>query len=593
MKSRLISVRPGGRFAVFLLAVLSGFLTPTLLWGQDPVLKIGDGPDPDKAKKTEGPLLVRPNNEKAYYVFVHNPSKDDQKVFVELFSGGKKIEGTRVPLTVKAKDTQLVKFPDPKTPPVKEPKDWPNLPGPPFGSFEIRLSDGEQTLPPIVKGVEILSPRDYVAAEAWYDKKGKRLSVILTPLPALKGGPCKVELVLPPDRLPAMLTSPTETQLEGELKPGGEKVELFAKNFTFKSAAELKGSFYVNVDGVKRAFVFDLNFNPQDDMVRAKLVEKPGVRVYAPRYVKPGVKVPLRIEPEATEIGKRAVAFLDVALYREGKVRHDQQEFTGARQQVLRYLINKGALWLHASVQDWVPVINTAGMMGKGFLQAMLLDKDRNPIGTFRRPITVEEQPPVLVKLEPVPKEVVRGKTLLVKAYSIDPEFEIKSAKIFVGENDKKGTPASLVMVKNTPFWQAKLDLPDAKGKVDLSVQAIGTFDDGEKLTMTDSLPLQLIDPPPPGPAEKTGTIKGVVREDDRKQPGLKVILQDAKGGTVAETKTKDDGTYLFAKVPPGMYRIVSFKPSNNRSGAVSAQVVAGQTTEADPISLLLGGAKK
>src|SRR5262249_31073654 len=128
--------------------------------------------------------------------------------------------------------------------------------------------------------------------------------------------------------------------------------------------------------------------------------------------------------------------------------------------------------------------------------------------------------------------------------------------------------------------------------KVKIRVQGVGQFDDGQELPVSDSLAVYLVDASAL-PVPTTGAVKGVIRENDLPQPGLKVVLLDAKGVQVAETKTNDEGAYLFEKVVPAPARAYSIKPSTARSGAAPVQVAAGEPATADPISLLLGGGKK
>src|SRR5262249_55616208 len=194
-------------------ALLWNFFAPSVLRAQDPELLIAYKDDPKDAKKWEGPIQLRPNVATPLFVYVQNPSKEKQTAFVELFAGGQPVPDTKVKLDLEGKEKRKVTFPPLKVPP-KEAKDWPQVEGPPF-NFEIRLTDEDKKVVGSTKGVEFLSPGRYLKADAQYDKTTRRLSVEITPEPGFFGGDCQVELVLPRDRMPAMLAPPGATQLEG------------------------------------------------------------------------------------------------------------------------------------------------------------------------------------------------------------------------------------------------------------------------------------------------------------------------------------------------------------------------------------------
>ena len=76
------------------------------------------------------------------------------------------------------------------------------------------------------------------------------------------------------------------------------------------------------------------------------------------------------------------------------------------------------------------------------------------------------------------------------------------------------------------------------------------------------------------------GSIQGNVVEGDISQPGLLVVLLDAKGNKLAEKKAGADGTFAFEKLPPGKYILVCEKPAaaQRRRAIRNVTLEPGQT---------------
>src|SRR5262249_23715510 len=71
------------------------------------------------------------------------------------------------------------------------------------------------------------------------------------------------------------------------------------------------------------------------------------------------------------------------------------------------------------------------------------------------------------------------------------------------------------------------------------------------------------------------GSIRGTVVEGALSQSGLDVILKDEKGAEKDRAKTRDDGSFEFAKVLPGKDTVSCTKTATNRIGQGKVEGVA------------------
>ena len=64
----------------------------------------------------------------------------------------------------------------------------------------------------------------------------------------------------------------------------------------------------------------------------------------------------------------------------------------------------------------------------------------------------------------------------------------------------------------------------------------------------------------------------------DKPLPGVRIVLQDAAGNTIAETTTGNDGGYTFGDLPKGVYTILEFTPGGLLDGTAHAGRIGGVT---------------
>jgi hypothetical protein len=204
-------------------------------------------------------------------------------------------------------------------------------------------------------------------------------------------------------------------------------------------------------------------------------------------------------------------------------------------------------------------------------------------------PLMLDGTPPEITELGPVSKRLVAGQKLKVMARGTDPETEIASAVFFVGKPvpDPKvpGTflmPEEAVKVKGEPqdkkgeTWVAQLPVALEKpAAVDVSVLFVNKA--GLKEFGTVRLELELAQPEKPKEKPTTGRIIGVVREGNRPQANLTVLLFDAAGAAKGSATTNDKGEFVFKDIQPGAYRVTATKNASATRGTATAEVLAGE----------------
>lgn len=75
-------------------------------------------------------------------------------------------------------------------------------------------------------------------------------------------------------------------------------------------------------------------------------------------------------------------------------------------------------------------------------------------------------------------------------------------------------------------------------------------------------------------------SIKGVVKEGGRLQPGLVVTLYDTKSKKSKFGTTDANGEFMFDKLEPLVYKISVEKPSSSRTATKVIDLNSGQTVD-------------
>src|SRR5437868_4272463 len=126
--------------AILLALVTLGLAGAAQAQTEKPYLVFGDNPkDAAEAKKD---LLVRPNVEQSFYLYVVNPGAARKSVSVRLSAGDPPVEvGKTEAIAIDAGATQRVSFPKPMPmPPPGQPAPWTELTGTPL-RFQAAVLD--------------------------------------------------------------------------------------------------------------------------------------------------------------------------------------------------------------------------------------------------------------------------------------------------------------------------------------------------------------------------------------------------------------------------------------------------------------------
>jgi hypothetical protein len=189
--------------------------------------------------------------------------------------------------------------------------------------------------------------------------------------------------------------------------------------------------------------------------------------------------------------------------------------------------------------------------------------------------VLVDTTFPEKIKFLEAPAKLRAGESFQAKLKA-ESTSDIRAVNFFVGEPTMEGkvppnTKTFKGKVDRDGVWSAKVDLPAGKDLAVVSAEVIN----GVELSKCESIKIELLAANQPGKA--TGTIKGKVTWDDRRQPKRDVILTDSKGGT-KKAATDEEGEFAFEDLAPGKYTVTSSKGEDK--GAENVEVEAGKTVE-------------
>jgi hypothetical protein len=535
-------------------------------------------------------ILLRPNVELAFHVYVRNPTDNPQDVMVVVASGpGEADELARANVRAPARTT--VRVPAPKVP-AGTPADKPPPGGAVRGDLHLRVLDKagdvlDRSAPlPIV----MRTPSQYVEASATFvgepGAAKNRLAVLVrdrSPQQPFAGPPAKVRLALAGDRIPSLIPdSARDGTFQASLSPGGEAL-LVANNLLFRDA-DRQGVIAVSVDGYDRAFLFSTDFSgtaPQP-------ISTPALRIVAPRFAEPTKPVPIRLEVDNPP---RDDAVVEFGIDRANSGTYVTKQYpSGDRERAVAAYWGgpSGGLTFVTKVNDRVEMLDAAGVYGMRRLRLRLLTQRDNQLEELNPPAPVyqdvgfDETPPAIASVSVKGDGAKRNQRAVLQAIGADPESGIDRVLFFLGDPpaaDGKAPPGSRVIVASPPTeeggpYTASLTLPDAK-RFNLGVR----FTNALGMSADKVVELELADPPEP---KKTGTIKGLLVQgtDERPQKNVPVKLSDAKGMEVKTLDTNDKGEFKFEDVAPGKYTITAAVPRDRTKAMKEVSVEAGQVME-------------
>jgi hypothetical protein len=347
----------------------------------------------------------------------------------------------------------------------------------------------------------------------------------------------------------------------------------------------------ITVDDFKRAFLFQTTFPTATSQPKATQILGPALRLSAPAAADPQKPVLVHVEADNLKDGQQVILELLTLFPGRPEVPTERTVFHGERTRKLAFTLGtpNGGIILQPLVEDLRKELDLSGQVGKRRLRLRLLPENFKPgeedkslldfvdtasLGTKReivQDIILDSTPPIVVSVGPdVP--AYRDRTLTVQAVGRDPESGIREAIFFAGKPMPDGSiPQGAATVRGTlikpakgePYWEGKLDVPaDQKGRFLVTVRFVNNVGLTEN---SEPKAFEVRDPPPD--LAKKASIAGMVREGDRPQPGLTVVLRNAAGQTLATQQPKPDGSYLFEGLDPGQYQVSSSFPAINISG--------------------------
>ncbi len=531
-----------------------------------------------------------------YYLFLKNSSKQAKQVRLEVLSNGIPF---REPIVVKLapQATQKVSLAPPKkkeaaVKPTAKQKTTNKLP-PFIGPLGLQVYDAQtnrlldaKTIP-----IHIASPREYVRVSSIEfdppnerNKFKNRLSVQLRAAP-IGGPPIPVALVLPPKQIPGLVTVGGAT-FKGKLKTtnNAKPVTLFADKVVMNPDADENGLVFINVDGVARTFIFQTTFARSGTPTTPVADGRPAVRLTVPKFVKAKSGYSFNVQVDNAPLG----ASLEVGLGKnneDGRFQPDlRRTFPSAKDRTLGFKAEAdGSLVFAGTIQDWTVDFDTTRILGSRLIRARLLNIDGKLIREAEESLLIDRNAPSDVAIVDIPKNVQKGSTIDARVICTDKESGIASVKFWVGTPKDGKIPKLAEAVDAAPadksqnLWAAKLTLPDKTETVPISVEVKNKVG----LTRFDTIKVNLV-VKKPGP----GKITGKVTSGGLPQPDLKVyLLEEKKNKVLTTTTTKTDGSFEFADVKPGKYRIYCFKAASRRKDLVDVTVESEKTAEA-PLSL-------
>lgn len=537
----------------------------------------------------------------SYQLLLSNPTPKARVVVARL----RGFDRVTAPVTVDPGKVAPLKFPAPApvAPPAPPPMGQPAPAEPTFdllqGPLVVELfdpSDLEKVVQHFTVPVTVLDPADYLKADEAVFRpaagaRPNRLSVQVVPESLPPGPPCQIVVSLPPTRNPDLLQV-RDANLSGPMPKDNRPLTLYAENIAFTGPAGGKLTVTVAADGVERAFTFAGEVIPNTGTIRLGRLTQPMVRVTREKgqwYALPAVPLPvplevdnapagatveLRLGTETINPATRIATFAtDVAM----TVEPAKERAAG-----IRFDPKGESIFLRGTLKDPSPSMPVGLLVGERTLEARLLDATGAVLDVDRTTVIFDGTPPTDVHFIDLPPQTGKGQQLTVRATCEPTVSGIKEVKFFIGQPAKNAPPSNpppvpgqLIDPKGN-IWQGTLSL-GKDDRVTVGVQ----FTTKAGLSKIETAEVELVDP-----AEltkpKPGKITGKLTESNIAQGDHPVYLYDDKRKPIAQTKTRRDGTYEFANVPPGKYYVYSIHVETNRDAMAEVTVNAGATTTKD-----------
>ncbi|MDX1944489.1 MAG: hypothetical protein SFU86_03710, partial [Pirellulaceae bacterium] len=457
-------------------------------------------------------------------------------------------------------------------------------------------------------------PQRFVRPRVNYSGERERIEISVAPIePALlPPGGVKVsgEIVetLPPD---------AERQLDGTLT-ASQPAELYVE---VPAAAGRVVNLRLAVDGYPRAFLYRVTCSgdavdlPEDsDTVTTRITNLPKGTIYKPPVA--SIPVELQIDAPAAASGNPPLrAEVGIDRNRDRELNGDEVVVLTTDRQVsaaLTGITPQGVVQVEAQVRDW-KVDVPADAVGNGRANVMA----RAAVGdvvAFSPPveIVIDSRPPRVSGIEiKSGRIVVIGTDVELSALADDQQLSGIGRVEGIFDKERSGkfpaeVPAIPGAIQDDGRWHLKLPTAGlASGTYNILVRAVDRADNTGEVARASVQVLTEAEAAAASQARNTGDITGVVRYGPEPQGGLAVfLLPDAgmpvggaqpKGkievdpkAVLARTVTKSDGSFVFPKIAPGKYVVVSEGLIKNKNRQASAAVSFQKPQELQPVEIIL-----
>ena len=235
-------------------------------------------------------------------------------------------------------------------------------------------------------------------------------------------------------------------------------------------------------------------------------------------------------------------------------------------------------LSMFSFVDDWKIHWDVSGSIGKKVIHAVMKDDKGQVISRISKSIVVDFSPPKLLHFKILSDLVVPGKTVRFAINASDQESGIsKITSSFVKSGGEKSVLVDIPLVKNEDFldqFVGSFLVPlDLKSPIDISITALNGL--GRPSILTKTIQLSGVTSVP-----VVTSIKGVVKEGGRLQPGLVVTLYDAKSKKSKIVTSNENGEFVFEQLEPLSYKISVEKLSSLRTATKFVDLKLGQTVD-------------
>ena len=524
-----------------------------------------------------------------YLIFVRNNSLKPREAYVKISSGANKLfladskvlcpDNVEVPVVFK-----------PKTPPVKT-----------DASFSLNFSSHDKIFIEISDNLKpgniyqqrffspsIIDPTDYLfVQDAKYyptnlpsNKKPSIRFNLRSQNNSLSPQPF-VDLSVNQSKTPSFKSGTGATSL---FLKSENSVELFLKDIIFDYNLPDTGEVNLNVDNYKRSFRYGFNANPFGSPYSLNLIKKNEIRFSGDFNFSDQKILTFPIESDGGTLN----SIIEVGLFddQSGPFPKDFSRaelhtlFSSVRNKnfKLSQKLGEDFFTLFSFIDDWKIHWDVSGSVGKKVIHAVMRNVNGDVISRSSKNIVVDFSSPRLFSFKILSDLVVPGKTVRFAINASDQESGI--SKIF-SSFSKSGVDKSILtdipLVKSEDFpdqFIGSFFVPsDLKSPIDISITALNVL--GRSSVLTKTIQLSGVTSVP-----VVTSIKGVVKEGGRLQPGLVVTLYDAKSKKSIFGTTDDNGEFIFDKLEPLNYKISVEKPSSLRTATKFVDLKIGQTVD-------------